>query len=134
MDSERLTHAVMSKLKTTFSWKVYGKNRQGLIEPCFIVLLLNAAHGRIQGRRYQQSHSFDVHYFSATNDFMAVASQLLDVLEWVEIDGMKFRGTGMNYEVIDDVLHFYVDYNYHVMRIKEPGIKMGQLEQEGRLK
>jgi hypothetical protein len=65
---------------------------------------------------------------------MTVASQLLDVLEWVEMDGMKFRGTGMNYEVIDDVLHFYVDYNYHVMRTKEPGIKMGQLEQEGRLK
>lgn len=135
MDSERLTHAVMNKLKTTFGWKVYGKNRQGLTEPCFIVLLLNAAHERIQGRRYQQSHSFDVHYFSATNeDFMAVANKLLDVLEWVEIDGMKFRGTGMNYEVIDDVLHFYADYNYHVMRSKDPGIKMGQLEQEGRLK
>ncbi|MEJ9220715.1 hypothetical protein P4H46_21340, partial [Paenibacillus glucanolyticus] len=63
-----------------------------------------------------------------------VASQLLDVLEWVEIDGMKFRGTGMNFEVIDDVLHFFVDYNYHVMRAKAPGIKMNQMKQEGRLK
>ncbi|WP_339295920.1 DUF6838 family protein [Paenibacillus sp. FSL W7-1279] len=135
MDADQLTHAVMKKLKDTFGWKVYGKNRQGLTEPCFIVLLLNADHGRIQGRRYGQNHYFNVHYFSATNeDFISIASQLLDVLEWIEIDGMKFRGTGMNFEVIDDVLHFFVDYNYHVMRVKEPGIKMKQMEQEGRLK
>ncbi|MGG3278865.1 phage tail terminator family protein [Paenibacillus solani] len=135
MNADQVTDAVTFKLDQTFGWPVYGKNRQGLKEPCFIVLLLNVDHGRLQGRRYARGHQFNVHFFSATNDdFIVVADRLFDVLEWIEIDGLKFKGTGMNFEVIDDVMHFYVDYNYHVMRAKEPGIKMKQMEQEGRLK
>lgn len=135
MNAEQVTNAVAFKLDQTFGWPVYGKNRQGLKEPCFIVLPLPTSHNRLQGRRYARGHQLVIQYFSATNDdFTSIADQLFDVLEWVEFDGMRFKGTGMNFEVIDDVMHFFIDFNYHVMRIKEPSVKMGRLEQEGHLK
>lgn len=104
---------------------------QGLVEPRFFVKLLTGGHAQVLGRRYKRSHAFDVHYFSKTNeDRHAVAEKLYKGLEHIPVAAGTVRGIRMQHEIIDGVLHFFVDYDFHVMRQKDPETKMQTLEQE----
>lgn len=118
---------------------IYGEEiNQGFEAPCFFVKLLTTAQDREMDRRYRRSHSFDIHYFPASADpneeAHGMAEQLYDKLRQVNIDGALYRGAGMTHEVVEGVLHFFVDFNFHVFAEKQPGIKMQTLNQEGRLK
>lgn len=45
-----------------------------------------------------------------------MAESLCEALEYVAYDETLVRGTNMKYEIIEDVLHFFVDYNFYVLR------------------
>ena len=49
-------------------------------------------------------------------------------------DGVLYQGRGMNHEIVDGVLHFFVDYAFRVRREFPEPPKMGSLEQEGYVK
>lgn len=50
-----------------------------------------------------------------------VASDLFEALEHITlINGDLMHGTKMNYEVIDGVLHFFVNYNAIVKKLVTP--------------
>jgi hypothetical protein len=128
---------VIAAIKTQYpEIKVYGEEiKQGLVEPRFYVKVLTAGQDREMGRRYKRTHSFDVHYFSQSNeDKQEVAESFYAGLEYIQANGMTFRGQGMGHETIDRVLHFFVDYNFHVMRQKNPETKMQTLKQEANFK
>src|SRR5690606_23225390 len=118
--------------------KRYGEEiRQGFEEPCFFVKLLNASQTKELHPRYMRTHSFDIHYFPRNGenaDAHDMAEQLYDALEMIEYNGAKYRGIGMNHEIVDGVLHFFVDYNFRVRRVTPDEPKMGDIEQEGYLK
>jgi len=66
--------------------------------------------------RYYFKNTFDVLYFSdqiaKTEDFNTKSFNLFSILEFIDTeDNDKLHGTNMEYKVIDEVLHFYVDYN-----------------------
>lgn len=129
--------AVVSTLNAHFpNIDIHGEEiRQGFQEPCFFVKLFPVYHTKELNRRYRRQHSFDIHYFGDSNEDMHnMADQLCQHLELVEIDGVKRHGTKMYHEIIDGVLHFYVDYEFNVYKKAEPGIPMGPLEVEGHLK
>ncbi|EHQ88284.1 phage tail terminator family protein [Desulfosporosinus youngiae] len=126
--------SVMSALDQHFpEIKVHGEEiRQGFKKPCFFVKLFPASQDQLLGRRYQRSHSFDIHYFDGSNeDLHDMAEQLYDKMELISADGGPIRGTGMRHEVVDGVLHFFVNYNFHVQRSVEPDPLMQTMEQEG---
>ncbi|MEK5480310.1 DUF6838 family protein [Paenibacillus sp. FSL R5-0407] len=118
---------------------IYGEAiREGFEAPCFFVKLLTMGHDQELDRRYRRSYSFDIHYFPDSADpneeAHGMAEQLYDKLRQVNIDGALYRGTSMNHEVVDGVLHFFVDINFFVYSEKQPEIKMQTLKQEGYLK
>ncbi len=118
---------------------IYGEGiEQDFKAPCFFVKLLTTAQDREMDRRYRRSYSLNLHYFPASADpneeAHVMAEQLFDKLRQVNIDGEMYRGAGMNHEVVDGVLHFFVDFNFLIYSKKPPGIKMQTLNQEGRLK
>lgn len=47
-----------------------------------------------------------------------MAEQLYWCLEYISVAGDLTRGTQMHYEVIDDVLHFFVNYDMFVNRLE----------------
>ncbi|MDN4069262.1 hypothetical protein QYF50_15525 [Paenibacillus vini] len=112
--------------------------KQGFEAPCFFVKLLTHAQDQEMNRRYKRFYSFDIHFFPEGNDYNReaheMAEKLYDALRWVGIDGARYKGTGMNYEIVDGTLHFFVDFNFHVMAAKQSDPKMKTLEQEGYLK
>ncbi|GIQ70761.1 hypothetical protein DUZ99_02010 [Xylanibacillus composti] len=116
----------------------YGEEiKQGLKPPCFFVKLFPGQQDREVGRRYIRYHSFDIHYFAMDdrNEAMhAMAEQLYDVMEYIIINGNLTRGRSMRHEIVDRVLHFFVDYDFHVMRSAPDEPLMEELEQKERLK
>ncbi|ASS76820.1 hypothetical protein CIG75_18985 [Tumebacillus algifaecis] len=136
MTSNDVRNGVFGALKERFpEVKRYGEAiKQGLNGPCFFVRLLSAQHDRELDRRYKRAHSFDIHYFASSNeDAHAVAEQLYDCLEYIIVADGKCRGTRMRHEVVDGVLHFFVDYDFHVMRPTAPQPQMNHLHQKAAL-
>jgi len=62
-------------------------------------------------------HPFDVHYFAPGRenaDMYAMADRLTAALQQISVVGRVVHGTGMRFQVVDDVLHFFVTYSFHV--------------------
>ncbi|MBP1312335.1 hypothetical protein JOD82_005480 [Paenibacillus sp. 1182] len=109
---------------------------QGFHEPCFFVLLIDGAQARELGRRYMRTNSFDIHYFpdpdnpEKRRECEAVAYRLYEELEYIQWEGSLYRAVGLKHQIVDDVLHFFLDVNVHLMRPKGPETKMRTLKQE----
>lgn len=113
--------------------------KQGLVEPCFFVKLFPVAQDREVGRRYRRYHAFDIHYFpksetDANDEMHDIGEKLLDHMEYIEVNDGAVRGHNMRYEIANGVLHFFVNYDFHVMRKKAEEPSMQTMEQEAGIK
>ena len=124
----KIINGIAGELHTVFGEKcrIYRDDvEQGLQEPCFFIVPLSPARRQILGRRYRQDNPFDIHYFPSQteqrqSEMDMVADRLFETLEYITLeDGALLRGTGMRYEIIDNVLHFFVDFNCHLFRQEE---------------
>lgn len=110
------------------------KMPQNFEAPCFFVKLLTGDQAHEMNRRYYRTHAFDIHFFPKGEEYNReaheMADRLYEELRMVRIDGSLYRGSGMSHEVVDDVLHFFVNFNFHVLRPKDQVPKMMELKEE----
>lgn len=102
-------------------YKIYTEDiEQGLKEPCFFVQCINPTNDRFLGNKYKRTHQFCIQYFPSSEDkyseCMSVTDRLFVALDIV---GDEWMGTKMNGEVVDGVLHFFVNYDTFAYRTKE---------------
>ncbi len=117
--------AISQALNTEFGddYAIYAEDvAQGLQEPCFFIACINPTSRLFLNRRYFRSNQFCLQYFPADinrarEECNAVAERLYWCLEWISVAGDLTRGTQMRYEVIDNVLHFFVNYDMFVYRL-----------------
>lgn len=113
--------------------RIYSEDvKQGLTEPCFFIAVLNPLQTQVIGNRYFRQQPFDIHYFPAVqdnnNELQEMASDLFIALEYITlVNGDLVHGKEMRYEVVDGVLHFFVDYNMYVRKIEVPADDMETL-------
>lgn len=109
--------------------------KQGLTPPCFFVRLLQPEHAQELGRRYIRYHPIVVRYYAVDRANAAMydmAEQLTSVLQQIIVAGRPVRGIGMRFEIVDEILHFFVEYNFHVWAPKPDDPGMASLDvQEG---
>lgn len=114
----------------------YGEEiEQGVEPPFFFVKLFPATQTRELGRRYYRIHAFDIHYFpdpaqeinEAAND---MAEKLYGMLEYLPVGSELCRGSQMRHEIAEGVMHFFVNYNFHVRRSIPETTKMQKFDQE----
>lgn len=111
--------------------------KQDLDPPRFFVRLLEPAHTRELGRRHRRDHPFVIRYFAparSNEDMYNMGERLTSVLAWIDMGGKKYPGKNMNFQIIDEVLHFMVTYSLLVWEHAPDDPKMQHLEQEGSLK
>jgi hypothetical protein len=111
--------------------------KQNLHPPHFFVRLLEPAHTQELGRRYRRDLPFVVRYFlpeRANDDMYDMAEQLTAALKWITIGGRQWPGQGMTFQIIDEVLHFFVTYSLLVWEQLPDDPKMQEIEQEAGLK
>lgn len=109
------------------SYEIYTESiKQDLNESCFSILCLNPKIDQFLGKRYFRTNQFCIHYFPSSDEprseCQAVIERLINCLEIITVDGDPVRGNGMNGEIVDDVLSFFVNYDMFVYKetITEP--------------
>lgn len=114
-----IRYAVFDALDTAFpEIPVTGEEiQQNLEPPCFFVKLIEPSHTQELGRRYMRYHPFDIHYFAenrTNEDMYDMAERLTKELRYICVAGRSVRGMRMRHQILDQVLHFFVDYNLMV--------------------
>lgn len=97
--------------------------KQDLKEPCFFISSINHQNKRYPGQRYKRDNQFVIQYFPESKtdtraECYSVAERMDMCLEVIEVDGKTIRGYNMNYEITDEVLHYFVDYNFFVRKMQ----------------
>ncbi|MFD2613542.1 phage tail terminator family protein [Paenibacillus gansuensis] len=97
----------------------------------FYVKLLQGGSEHLLHHRHKRTHAFDIHLFNCSNkEAYSIAETLISGLRYITVPGGQLRGSGMRHEVIDDVLHFFVDFNFHVMQAVPAGTPMRTMNTE----
>ncbi len=130
-----IINGISTKLFETFgeNFTIYTENiEQNLKTPCFFIELVNSSRKQIVGNHYRSENTFDIHFFTSEEEDKKegrnVASILLEALEYITLaNGDLIRGTNMHFENVDDVLHFFVNYNVHLIQPIEKAERMGEL-------
>lgn len=95
--------------------------KQDWKEPCFFISCINPTARLFMGQRYFRQNKFSIQYFPGTEEKQRecndTAERMLWCLECINTNDGPIRGTNMNYEVIDQVLHFFVNYDMFVYKI-----------------
>lgn len=94
---------------------------QDLQEPCFFIMPLKSDNSQIIGNRYKRNYPFDIHYFpkdlqSINTEINDIKEKLMSEMEYITVDGSIVRGTKMDAETIDNVLHFFINFNMIVRK------------------
>ena len=124
-----MINSIIAGISTTldgaFGYEVYGDEiKQGLKEPCFFIKCLNPTNNLFLGKRYFRKNNFVIQYFpksehSQNAECYAVGEELMQHLELIPVLDAVLRGTEMNYEMVDGVLNFFVNYNCFVYKVDE---------------
>lgn len=122
-----IIEAVSRALKDEFGsrYKIHMEEKQqDLQEPCFFISCINPTNVLFLKKRYFRQNQICVQYFPETKkknmECHETAERLFVCLEYLTVEGVSVRGTKMKYEVIDGILHFFVNYDLFVCRAAEP--------------
>lgn len=132
---QKMIEGISMTLSAAFGegYKIYQNDvEQGLKEPCFFIAVLKPDFSPLQKNRFLSRNPLDIQYFPRSSrnnaELFAVAGDLMECLEFITLpDGDVLHGTSMSYEVVDGVLHFFVNYNLTLLRPPEE-IKMEELD------
>ena len=141
MGNELLT-GIITKLRDTFGYDttIYlDEVKQELQEPCFFVRILEVSQEPGLDNRYRRKYFLDIEYHcdedvQTARKFADVANTLLMAVEYIYMGDDLVRGTGIHYEVQDNVLHFFINYDFFVFRVPDEVPYMETLTQRGNLK
>lgn len=116
--------------------EIYSENvKQGLVEPCFFIQHVTTTETPYLGNRKKRVVTFDVHYFGTSKeDMLSKSDEMMDGLEYITlINGDSIRGLNMSSQIVDDVLHFSIDYQMMLKTIKtlEPMNKLTLTQELG---
>lgn len=115
-------------------YAVYAEEiKQGLSEPCFFISCISPSDRQMMGNanshflaaRYFRENRFCIQFFpedknNGRRESYDIAERLFTSLEIIKADEDLIRGTNMNFEYVDDVLSFFVSYNFFVYRTRKP--------------
>jgi hypothetical protein len=140
-----LVIGISRKLNALFGdgYRIYAEHiPQKLQPPAFYIQLLQAGIEQVVGNRYLKNHSFDIIFFPEPNgsekqQCYEVQEKLLANLEYITITGppdLQIRGSERNTEIVDGVLHFFIQFNFYVNKPAVPEEKMSALNQRASTK
>lgn len=128
-----IVNGIVTMLEATYGEDIHiytdGVQNE-LTMPCFLVKLIKGSRKQMMSNRLYLEHSFNIQYYPGTVNKNSEISEIvpgLSALEYITSDGKLLRGTKMNYEITEEILHFYVQYNFFAYTTKEEIDKMQSL-------
>ncbi len=124
---------ISNALFEVFGYENYAtKIPQDLEAPCFFIQCIEPKIKKYISTRYLRTNHFVIQYFPKSEDdgdmeCNNTGERMFECLEVINADGFLLRGTEMRFEVKDGVLHFFVDYNSFIRKVKQKET-MGSLQ------
>ena len=133
-----IIEAISTKLYTEFECKIHMEEiKQGLVEPCFFLKCLNPKVDHYFWNRYKRNNQFVIQYFpehknAYDRECNDIAEWMLWNLEYITIadETTPIRASGMNYEIVDGVLNFFINYDFFVDRVVDVDNEMETMTDE----
>lgn len=100
---------------------------QGFKEPCFFILSLLSSEDRLLGDRAKRTLQFDIHYFpkGGNDEIHEVEQNLYGILRRIKLlNGDMLNGLKLHSEVVDGVLHFFVQYVPIIRYVDDDGVEI----------
>lgn len=137
-----LVESISIQLEAAFGedYTIYDESiEQGLKEPCFFIQCLNPTEELFFWKRYFRKNQFCIQYFPENKlhgkeECYAVGERLFSCLEYLDVGGDLVMGTKRKYEVVDGILHFFVNYDLFVYKVAEPVPFMEEVSSETHVK
>lgn len=90
---------------------------QNIKLPCFTLKVLNPLSRSVNHKDYYRTVPCVIHYFTAdkitsNKDCYSIGEQVLECLEYLNIDGNLVRAEDMSYTMVDDVLQIFLTYRF----------------------
>lgn len=108
------------------AYSIYAEETpQSLEEPCFFISCVNSESALHPSGRHRRINQLAVQYFprqgqAPRRECLDVAERLLQCLEIITAaDGTKFLGRDTHYEITDDMLHYFTNYDFFTRKRKE---------------
>lgn len=121
-----IINAISIRLYEAFSdgYKIYLNDvQQGLTEPCFLITVVDYSKEQLLQSRSKRLVPFDILFFpnKGKSQCYEVADQMMNELDMITLlNSDMMHGTEMRAEIVDDVLHFFVNYNFMATVENEP--------------
>lgn len=116
---EDVISAVSNALYEEFGtvYRIYADNiEQNLVRPCFFINIIRPAVLPGTIGRDKMSVPLVIQYFPTSigkrMECYAVADKMFRCLKYPEYNDVVYRGTDLKYDINDDKLNFYVQYNF----------------------
>lgn len=113
-----LVNSLSKYLKDKYNVYIYVDDiPQDFKQPCFYVGVLQTAKTELVGDRYILNIPIDIQYFNDENlekkrEMRQIADELFNDLRFLTLVdyGGLIQGYNCHFDIIDNVLHFYIDY------------------------
>lgn len=120
----KILDAISNALSDEFGddYEIYSEDiKQDFKEPCFFILCVNPSEQNFLGNRYHRKYLFDIHYFSKNkrnlnSELYSIQEKLFNCMEYIQLNEDLIRGTKLRGEIIDNTLHFFVNYDVFVIK------------------
>lgn len=120
----KILDAISNALSDEFGddYETYSEDiKQDFKEPCFFILCVNPSEQNFLGNRYHRKYLFDIHYFSKNkrnlnSELYSIQEKLFNCMEYIQLNEDLIRGTKLRGEIIDNTLHFFVNYDVFVIK------------------
>jgi hypothetical protein len=130
-----VVNGISNKIYKIFGneYRVYKeKVKQGLKEPCFFITLINMVHNSEPNNNGVWILPFDIKYhpkkIDGREEMFNIGDRLINGMGVIEVKQYgPARGSNTNYQIIDGILHFFVNYNLRFSTADE-GVTMNELE------
>lgn len=118
-----LMKEICAALRTQYSenqYDIYTESvEQGFLEPCFAIHQLRADVTPYPNHMTEIVQHFDVRFFPKGERPREQCRSVAETLVFLLRKLNSLRGTGLNWEITDDVLHFFVSYRQFVRELLE---------------
>ena len=132
--------AITTQLHATFgsSHRYYVEDvEQNLSKPCFTIDIIVPLQRSRSPLLYDRTMPMVIHYHTADKkdtkkDCYGVAEKLTECLEYLPFKGTTLRGENISWQIVDEVLQFFITYKFTTRKDTEDEIKMYDLHSESR--
>lgn len=124
-----ITKTIKQEYKDVTIYK--EKVEQGFKTPCFFVTCLNVEQNKVKREKYDRDYLFNIRFHMKEPkriELLLTGEKLQELLQNIKQDNEILIGKELKYEIVDNVLQFFVSYKQSFVEKELQGPIMNDLD------